>query len=172
MSHLNHEELLDRMFCDTLKTKFNLSGVYVCELDLPRKEVNFEKEDDETAHLDQNLPRILRYVAASHESRFLIDKTLQPETGVTYEVLKEQVPDDNGVIPPNNGVYIPDVVKDPRIVYHQWPKLGAFYAVPMIYNSCLQEQYFDAGVEARIQYQKQREEQRKEREVKEQELEE
>jgi len=37
---------------------------------------------------------------------------------VTYEVLKEQAPDDNGVVPPNTGIYVPDVVKDVRIIYH------------------------------------------------------
>ena len=62
---------------------------------------------------------------------------------MTYEVLKEPIPNDEGVIIESKGIYIPDVVKDSRIVYHQWPKLGAFYAVPLVYNSVLNEAAFD-----------------------------
>lgn len=81
---------------------------------------------------------------------FLIDRTLIPETGVTYDALKELPPDDNGVVPVNQGIYIADVMKEPRMVYHQWPKLGSYYAIPLVFNSCLQEGFLDACVEARL----------------------
>jgi hypothetical protein len=46
-------------------------------------------DDDEFAHIDKNGSRLLRYTATSSGQEFLINKTLTPETGVTYEVLKE-----------------------------------------------------------------------------------
>ena len=115
----------------------------MCELDFPQKAFNPELDDDELTHIDVNGVKLLRYVAASSNQRFLLGRTLAPETGVTYEVLKEPVANDDGVVPEQKGVYIPDVVKDARVVYHQWPKLGAFYAVPLVYNSVLNEQAFD-----------------------------
>jgi hypothetical protein len=118
-------------------------------MDFPRKDVQLDKDDDEGAHFDANAPKSLRYMAASQNQKFMIDRTLALETGFTYEALKELPPDDNGAVPINTGVYVPDVVKDTRIYFHQWPKLGAFLAVPLIYQSCLQESYFDACVEAR-----------------------
>jgi hypothetical protein len=48
----------------------------------------------------------------------MLGRTLLPETGVTYEVLKEPVPNDDGVVVESKGIYIPDVVRDARIVYH------------------------------------------------------
>lgn len=44
------------------------------------------------------------------------------------------------------------MVKEARIVYHKWPKLGAYYVVPLVYNSVLFEQAFDAGIEQRQTY--------------------
>jgi len=48
-----------------LATRKKLTGVYVCEMDFPRKEFSIEKDDDETAHYDPNGAKLLRYVAAS-----------------------------------------------------------------------------------------------------------
>ena len=76
----------------------NFTGVYVCELDFPSKVFNPELEDDEQSHIDPTGAKLLRYVAASQNQSFLIGRTLQPETGVTYEVLKEAVPNDDGVV--------------------------------------------------------------------------
>jgi len=49
-------------------------------------------------------------------------------------------------------VYVPDVIKEPRIVFFRWPKLGAYLAVPLIFNSCLSEAAFDQGVENRVTF--------------------
>jgi hypothetical protein len=81
--------------------------------------------------------KILRYIATSSDHQFLLERTLPLETGITYDVLKESVPNEEGVVQENRGVYIADVVKEPRMVYHRWPKLGAYYTVPMLYQSAL-----------------------------------
>jgi hypothetical protein len=40
------------------------------------------------------------------------------------------------------------------MVYFQWPKLGAYFAVPMVYSSCLLEQGLDVGIEERVKFKK------------------
>jgi len=41
------------------------------------------------------------------------------------------------------------VLKEPRIVYYNWPKLGCYMAVPLAINSCLFDGALDNGVEER-----------------------
>lgn len=54
--------------------------------------------------------------------------------------------------------------------YFRLPKLGAFLAIPMIFESYLHDAAFDKGVEQRIRYLAAKEEQEKERAAKEQEF--
>ena len=83
-------------------------------------------------------------------------KILSLESGVTSDVFKEKEveeanpenPDEIPVAKPNY-VYIPDLVKESRMTYFRLPKLGAYLAVPLIFNSCLSEIAFDAGLEER-----------------------
>ena len=53
-----------------------------------------------------------------------------------------------------NYAYVPDVVKNDRIVYFRLPKLGAYLAVPMICRSYLGESLFEAGLEETQKYHK------------------
>ena len=92
----------------------------------------------------------------------MIGKTLPLDQGVTGEVFKA---DETGQMA-CSCVYIPSVVKDPRIVYFQWPKLGALLVIPLVYKSCLFEAALDAGIDERIKYLKNVEEQQLEREQK------
>ncbi len=34
-------------------------------------------------------------------------------------------------------IYIKEVVREPRMSFYKVPRLGAFLAVPIVYNSCL-----------------------------------
>lgn len=80
-----------------------------------------------------------------------------PESaGVTYEVFRtegdipdqadgdasKQIPikDDNGC------VYVPDVVMNPNMYFFSIPRLGAYYAVPMVIRSYLNDASFDDSV--------------------------
>ena len=47
-----------------------------------------------------------------------------------------------------------DVVNDKRIKFFDVPKLGAYFAVPLIYKSCLFEASFDAGVDDALECKK------------------
>ncbi|CAD8142533.1 unnamed protein product [Paramecium octaurelia] len=166
-----HDEFLGDVFCDYVTKRFRVNS-YVCELDFPKKEIDLNQEDDENAHINLEGTKLLTYIYADQNSKFLIGQNLLPETGVTYDALKEPQPDENGEVVQTNGIYIQNVVKEPRIVYHKWPKLGAYYAIPLIYQSCLYEQSFDQGIEQRSQYLILKENQDKERSAKEAEFEE
>ena len=49
-------------------------------------------------------------------------------------------------------VYINNVVKNENMFFMKWPKLGAYIAVPLVYNSYLHESVFDAALEGRQKY--------------------
>lgn len=44
-------------------------------------------------------------------------------------------------------VFVPEVVREPRMHYWQVPRLGSFMAVPLVYKSCLNIASFDKSVE-------------------------
>lgn len=63
---------------------------------------------------------------------------------MTAEVFKEIPSDDPENEPPSlKPIYIASVVQDPRMVFFQWPKLGAYLAIPLVYNSCLLDTALD-----------------------------
>lgn len=43
-------------------------------------------------------------------------------------------------------IYVKEVVREPRMHYYKVPRLGAFMAVPLVYNSCLFEDALDNAV--------------------------
>jgi len=69
-------------------------------------------------------------------------KTLsaKEEESVTAAVFKEVEPpnaeDEAAVIPPSY-VYVPDLIKEPRMTYFRLPKLGSFIAFPLKFKSYL-----------------------------------
>jgi len=69
---------------------------------------------------------------------------------VTGDVFKEIPAQEDPSIPlPSPVVYIPDVTKEQRMVYFKWKKLGAYLAIPLVYNSCLLSNSLDAGIDER-----------------------
>jgi hypothetical protein len=78
----------------------------------------------------------------------MIGRTLGLDVGVTGDVFKEvPAPEEIEGQEPEPAklptVYVKTVVSEPRMVYFQWPKLGAYYAIPLTYNSCLLDQSLD-----------------------------
>lgn len=169
-THEYLEELLAQEFPEFLEKNRKLTGVYIGYLNHPPKDIN-DDEEDENAHLQTQQPKVINYIgfSKSHEP-IMKGKTLSLEQGVTSDVFKEkeaeeqqQQPDDDQQqkvpIQKPNYVYIPDVVKEPKMVFFKIPKLGAYIAIPMIYRSCLNESSFDAALEERQKYLKAKEEQ-------------
>lgn len=58
-------------------------------------------------------------------------------------------------------IYVPEVVREPRMRFYTVPRLGAFMAVPLVYNSCLSEDALENAVTDYLECQKRREEQDK-----------
>lgn len=83
-------------------------------------------------------------------------KFLPESSGVTYEVFKteadppDQADGDNTKKVPvkdeNGCVYVPDVVMNPDMYYFSIPRLGAYFAVPMVIRSYLNDASFDDAV--------------------------
>eukprot|EP00825_Cyclidium_porcatum_P010125 TRINITY_DN1518_c0_g4_i2.p1 TRINITY_DN1518_c0_g4~~TRINITY_DN1518_c0_g4_i2.p1 ORF type:complete len:668 (-),score=196.14 TRINITY_DN1518_c0_g4_i2:102-2105(-) len=169
--HLYHDELLVSEFPEYLEKTIGLTGVYVGYLNYPVKEIN-DDEEDENAHLQTTLPKLINYIgySASH-TELMKGKTLPKEQSVTGEVFKEKEPEEQPpqqnedeqqpkvVVQKPTYVYIPDVVKEPRMTFFRIPKLGAYIAIPLIYKSCLQEHSFQTALEERQKFIKAKEDQ-------------
>jgi len=60
-------------------------------------------------------------------------------------------------------VYVPEVVREPRMVFYKVPRLGSYLAVPLVYNSCLFENALDNAVTNFLDCKTKREEQQKQK---------
>eukprot|EP00825_Cyclidium_porcatum_P002631 TRINITY_DN1121_c0_g2_i1.p2 TRINITY_DN1121_c0_g2~~TRINITY_DN1121_c0_g2_i1.p2 ORF type:complete len:658 (-),score=176.34 TRINITY_DN1121_c0_g2_i1:285-2258(-) len=164
------EELLVEELPEFLEQNKKLTGVYIGQLNYPPKDIN-DDEEDENAHLQTTQPKVIHYVGFSKSQRTIMEGKILPlEQGVTADVFKEkeaveeqQQPEDDqqqkAVVQKPNYVYIPDVVKEPKMQFFKIPKLGAYIAVPLICKTCLNEQSFDATLEERLKFLKAKEEQ-------------
>lgn len=139
------------------------TGVYIGKLVYPMKEI--EEDAGELDHEDQEAPKVIRYIHATENHKFLIDRCLGPDEGITHDVFKdatnveeeqqEENPEEEGeekpveekdIIDTFKHVYVEEVVRQPRMLYQKVPRLGAYMAVPMVYNSCL----FDDSLEQAV----------------------
>ena len=96
----------------------------------------------------------------------MVDAVLGPDEGITHDVFKEgddaeeaaagsdeegeakeATPADNILKSFKGVVYVPEVIREKRMSFQKVPKLGAFMAVPLIYNSCLTDDALEAAVE-------------------------
>lgn len=139
-----------------LADETSATSCYIGKLEKTKKQIN--PMDNETAHLDESAPFVVRYIYTSFGSEFLIEQTLNEQEGeATFSIWKEQEPqlDDTGEANEDSlikketpkFVLVPNVLEDPRIKFFDVPKLGSYLAVPLTYKSCLFEKSFNAGVE-------------------------
>ena len=61
--------------------------MYIGRLVYPSKAI--EDDDDDTAHLDTEAPKVIKYINASKGHEFLVDTVLAPDAGITHDVFKE-----------------------------------------------------------------------------------
>jgi len=135
--------------------------VYIGLLDYSRRATTDEEEDPQ-GHLNTTQPKVINYVGFSDSHKPLLEgKTLRLDQGYTGEVFKESEPveelpplaegEERAVNPVEKPsyIYIANVVKDARMHYFKYPKLGAFIAVPLVYHSCLSEESFVTALEER-----------------------
>ena len=79
----------------------------------------------------------------------MVDEVLTMEQGITYNLFNEKVKEPYIIEQEGNisrHILIREVVKEPKIHFFKVPRLGAFMAIKLEYNSCLFEEAFDAAV--------------------------
>lgn len=176
--HDNLEELTNY-----LKNNTNATGVYIGKLVYPLKRI--EEDAGENDHEDTEAPKVIRYLYATDDHKFMLNRVLPPDRGVTHDVFKdspaaeepEQQQDENAedggepkpvqeqdILKTFKHVYVPEVVrqKNPEMLYHKVPRLGCYMAVPLVYNSCLFDDSLEQAVADLIDVTQRREAQSKE----------
>ena len=63
------------------------TGVYIGKLVYPIRPI--EEDAGENEHLDEEAPKVVRYLYATPDHKFLIDRCLKPDEGITHDVFKE-----------------------------------------------------------------------------------
>ena len=129
-----------------LKEHTESTAVYIGKVTRPKKPI--KDEDDDTAHLnpDADPEIVFQFCSEEHES-LLVDKVLQQNMGLTYDLFKE-VPEGEEGQPADDTpihIFVPEVVREERIHYFDVPKLGSYLAIKLEYESCLFEESFDAA---------------------------
>lgn len=156
----NSEDLSDHLqgFTSYIKEHTGATGVYIGKLIKPYKEI--AEDDDDTAHEDLEAPEIIKYIHATPEHDFLIDKTLENSQGLTHEVFKPEEPqeEDAEQQPEGEGegdkdkpeekkvpqhIFVDEVVRNNKMHYFKVPRLGSYLAIELKYNSCLNQESFD-----------------------------
>lgn len=119
----------------------------------------------------------------------MVDQVLPPDEtkGITHDVFKEPEGGEEEAAAAEEGeegeevaqkpqkteeeellamrhVYVPEVVREQRMVFYKVPRLGSFMAVPLVYNSCLFENALDNAVTNFLDCKAKREAQAKEKE--------
>ncbi|EGR32822.1 hypothetical protein IMG5_069630 [Ichthyophthirius multifiliis] len=174
---MQHQEQLEKNRQEQERVQKNLVGVYIGIKDFPFKQIN-EEDEDEKAHLDQEAEKIIKYIGYSDSHKDLMSNKIlsaKEEESVTAAVFKEREPvneddQENAGPPPPNYVYIPDLVKEPRMTYFRIPKLGSYIAFPLKYNSYLKEEFFNDALQKRQEYQQELEKWTVEKKEKEEEF--
>lgn len=121
--------------------------VYVGKLIKPNKPIKDDSDDKE--HEDPNTTEIIKYIHATPDQQFLIERTLTPEQGLTHEILKRVVKEGEGDGEAKDGgkedegcqepeepskpvpqnIFVPEDVREPRMHYFRVPKLGSYLTV-------------------------------------------
>jgi len=159
------EETLDPMdilteLAEYIKSSINATGVYIARLEQTKKEIS--EDGNDTAHIDESGQQIIKFLSATNDHQFMIDKTLSMNEGITPDVFnpqeksnvqpKVEEQDENKEVEVkqdkeiNNLIYCKEVTREPRIKYFKVPRLGCYMAVPLIYSSYLFVEAFDAAL--------------------------
>lgn len=150
-----------------IQEQTNATGVYVGKLVFPSKEI--DEEADDKAHLDEEAPKVIKFLHASKGHEFMVDCVLsQEEAPISHEVFKEAEDGDGeeaaeaeegseaggdtpakekDIIESFRHSYVAEVVREPRMHFEKVPRLGCFMAVPLVYNSCLFNEALEEAIE-------------------------
>ena len=165
--------------CERLKTLTNATGCYIGIYDQKRRPV--KEEDDMDGHLDPSGTKVLRYIAWNNDHAFLDDKCLEPNEGVTFDLITPKPQEPNQEIKQENpdgqktelkkeeteikledtikNLLIEDVVNENRIKFFREPRLGCYLALDLTYKTSLSYNSLLSAIQCTKNYQTTKEEQ-------------
>ena len=180
------------IICEKFKKIIGATGIYISKYDLKRK-YPIEPDADENGHIDPANIKVLQYVNWCDDHSFLHRKYLEPETGVTYQLVIPKEGEDEEEKPPENeegeeekekeppkeeilkSVVINEVINDDKIKFFREPRLGCYIAIDIRYMSSMQYSSLVSAIENLNEYKvkfAEQEKRREEREAREKEKEE
>ena len=165
--------------CERLKTLTNATGCYIGIYDQKRRPV--KEEDDMDGHLDPSGTKVLRYIAWNDDHAFLDDKCLEPNEGVTFDLItpkaqqnnqenqQEKPEEQKGELKKEDmekkledsikSLLIDDVVNENRIKFFREPRLGCYLALDLTYKTSLSYNSLLSAIQCTKNYQTAKEEQ-------------
>ena len=165
--------------CERLKTLTNATGCYIGIYDQKPRPV--KEEDDMDGHLDPSGTKVLRYIAWNNDHAFLDDKCLEPNEGVTFDLITPKPQEPNQEIKQDNpdgqktelkkeeteikledtikNLLIEDVVNENRIKFFREPRLGCYLALDLTYKTSLSYNSLLSAIQCTKNYQTAKEEQ-------------
>lgn len=149
---------------DHLKAGSKATAVYIGKMVQPKKPIT--DKDNDQAHIASDATPNIHFGFANAEHSFIVDKVLQPGSGVTYELFEDkpveaaetaepELDEEGNPVPVPEKPYeetlpkfmiVPEVVREGKIHFFKVPKLGAYMAIRLEYETCLFEEALDAGV--------------------------
>ena len=97
--------------CERLKTLTNATGCYIGIYDQKRRPI--KEDDDMDGHLDPSGTKVLRYIGWNDDHKFLDGQCLEPNQGVTYDLITPK-PAQGGGEPENQGGEAKNVEQNPQ----------------------------------------------------------
>ena len=165
--------------CERLKTLTNATGCYIGIYDQKRRPV--KEDDDMDGHLDPSGTKVLRYIAWNDDHAFLDDKCLEPNEGVTFDLITpkpQEANQENKQDKPEEqkseikkeeteikledtikSLLIEDVVNENRIKFFREPRLGCYLALDLTYKTSLSYNSLLSAIQCTKNYQTAKEEQ-------------
>ena len=165
--------------CERLKTLTKATGCYIGIYDQKRRPV--KEDDDIDSHLDPSGTKVLRYIAWNDDHNFLDDHILEPNEGVTFDLInqkpqgtaqeiKQEKPEEqkNELNKENQekkieeevkSLLIEDVVNETRIKFFREPRLGCYLALDLTYKTSLSYNSLLSAIQCTKNYETAKEEQ-------------
>ena len=135
-----------------LHNNIGSTGVYIGQLEPPLLKVADDAE--ENAHLDKNADEVVKFKYANSDHKDLVVGTvIKAGKGLCHNVFTEDMTNKNQKIDTEKPIekqfkhiYVPEVIREPKMHYWTVPRLGSYMAVPLVYKSCLSITAFDKSV--------------------------
>lgn len=101
--------------------------------------------------MDTGSPEVLKFKwARGDHAEAVVGTDLPPEQGIAHQALADELTTANEDLEAVKDdlthyykhIYVKEVVREPKMHFWKVPRLGAFMAVPLVYNSALSEESF------------------------------